>query len=299
MIRRDVGSDWLLIDQADHAIVAGRLAAHVGGRRFARVIARRASILAAVESHDDGWRAHDASPTLDSRGRPLDVFDAPYTVALPAWSASTAAAAESGGPYAGLLVSLHVLALSARAASSGSTFNMADPQVLFAVNQFQHREIERQEALREAVGLPTDIPLTHGLAEPGLSVDDDHLVYAALLLRAMDVVSLAMCCSRPPYDHTGDVRATPTASVKRLSVVRDVGGVLRVRPWPFDVAQLSLSHSLPPSPRTTVRRRSRLQSRVRRRTGGALVRGATGMTEFAWHSEFARRCSVPRPDSWL
>ncbi len=243
MIRRDLGADWLLITQRDHAAVAARLAGHVGGRRFAPLVVQRETVLAAVAGHDDGWASHDdEGPTLDERGRPLDGLAAPRAVALPAWAAS---ADRAAGPYAGLLVSLHALSLSIRAAGPvgpGHThFDLSDAHALFDVNKFQHREIERQEQLRRAVGLPTDVPLQHGIADAGTSGGDDRLAYHFRLLEAMDVLSLCLCCTRPPFGLTGDVLPAVGASPRRLRVERDLGGDLRVSPWPFDVARLELS----------------------------------------------------------
>lgn len=245
MIRRDAGADWLLIHQRDHASVAARLVGHVGNRRFAPVVVQRETVLAAVAGHDDGWEPHDAEPTLDGRGRPLDTFDVPRELALPIWAASAERAAATAGPYAGLLVSLHGLALSIRAAGpvgpGHAKFDLSEARAVFDVNKFQHREIERQEQLRRAVGLPTDVPLLHGVGEPGTSAGDDRLAYHFRLLEAMDVVSLCGCCTRPPFALTGDVLPAVGATPRRLRVERDLGGDLRVSPWPFDVARLELT----------------------------------------------------------
>jgi hypothetical protein len=240
MIRRDVGTDWLLITQADHAAVSARLAAHVGGRRFPPVADHRSSFLAAVAAHDDGWQVFDDAPTLDLQGMPLDVFDAPRSVALPAWSASTEQATVTAGPYAGLLVSLHSLSLSIRAAGPGG-FDLSTARGVFELNQFQHREIERQGHLREALGLPTDIPLQHGLAETGASAGDDRLTYHFRLLQAMDLISLCACCTHPPTARAGEVLPIPAGRPWHLRVGRDGRGVVRVSPWPFDAAHLELS----------------------------------------------------------
>ena len=242
MIRRDAGADWLLITQPDHAAVAARLAGHVGGRRFALPVARRESVLAAVAAHDDGWHDHDDdAPTLDASGRPLDVFDAPRTVALPAWSGSTERATVAAGPYAGLLVSLHSLSLGIRAAGAGhATFDLSDARAVFEVNQFQHREIERQAQLREAVGLPTDVPLHHGLADAGASADDDRLTYHFRLLQAMDLVSLSACCTHVPT-RPAEMLPAPGGRPRWLTIARDGQGAVRVSPWPFDVARIEVS----------------------------------------------------------
>jgi hypothetical protein len=246
MIRRDAGADWLLITQPDHAAVAARLAGHIGGRRFAPLIAQRESVLAAIATHDDGWRAHDDdAPTLDPLGRPLDVFESPRSVSLPAWSASTERATVAAGPYAGLLVSLHSLSLSIRAAGAAgpghASIDLSNARAVFEVNQFQHREIERQGQLREAVGLPTDVPLQHGLAEPGASAGDDRLAYHFRLLQAMDLISLCACCTHPPADRTDDVFPAPGTRPWRLRVGRDNRGAVRVTPWPFDAAMIEVS----------------------------------------------------------
>ena len=243
MIRRDAGGDWSLINQADHAALAATLAGHLGGRRFPGVVAQRSAVISAVASHDDGWITTDELPLLDDRGRPQDVFDVPRPASLSAWAASTERATVAGGSYAGLLVSLHSLALSIRAAGPAgpghTSFTLADARAVFEVNQFQHREIERQEGLRQAVGLPDDVPLTHGIADPGTDPGDDRLAYHFRLLQAMDAVSLALCCTHPPAEV--ELMPAPGAAPRRLRLDRDLRGDLRVSPWPFDVARLELA----------------------------------------------------------
>ena len=54
-------------------------------------------------------------------------------------------------------------------------FDVAKLSERFEVNKFQHREVERQEQLRRQLGLRTDLPLTHGLAEPQASAEDDQV----------------------------------------------------------------------------------------------------------------------------
>ena len=246
MIRRDAGADWLLITQPDHAAVAATLAAHVGGRRFAPLLAQRQSVLSAIAAHDDGWHPHDDdAPTLDDHGRPLDVFEAPRSVALPAWSGSTERATVAAGPYAGLLVSLHGLSLSIHAAGPSTpghtSLKLVGPHAVFDMNKFQHREMERQEQLREAVGLPIDVPLLHGLADAGASPGDDRLTYHFRLLQAMDLLSLCLCCTRPPAAESADVLPAPGGTPRRLRIATGFGGALRVSPWPFDVARIELA----------------------------------------------------------
>src|SRR5207249_3009653 len=97
-----------------------------------------------ISLHDCGWPLHDDQPTLSKDGFPLDVFESPRAIAIQCWTASVERAAARD-PYAGLLVSLHVLNLSvfvSESAASGQSFNMDNPQDRFAMVKFQQREIE-------------------------------------------------------------------------------------------------------------------------------------------------------------
>jgi hypothetical protein len=164
MIRRDVGNEYFLIAQNDHAILAGQLAEHFGNHRFSQPEPRE-SVLTGVRMHDAGWPLHDDEPTLNKQHRPLDVFEVPRSIGLKVWAASADRAAAVD-PYAGLLVSLHSLALSIFATSQSAPgrhepFDASQLSERFEVNKFQHREVERQELLRRQLGLRTDLPLTH------------------------------------------------------------------------------------------------------------------------------------------
>src|SRR5438874_5670453 len=110
MIRRAQGSHFLLITQHDHALIAGELADQFGNDNFASPIPREQTLLG-VSLHDCGWPLHDIEPTLNADGLPLDVFESPRDLAFKVWTASVERAAQKD-PYAGLLVSLHVLSLS-------------------------------------------------------------------------------------------------------------------------------------------------------------------------------------------
>ena len=62
MIVRTSDHVWHLITQPDHAALARRIM-----ERFVPLhdVERRASILLAVEEHDNGWRELDAAPTVN------------------------------------------------------------------------------------------------------------------------------------------------------------------------------------------------------------------------------------------
>jgi hypothetical protein len=202
MIRRREGDSFMLITQHDHALLAARLMAEVGNRTF-HASRRRSELIEATSLHDSGWPMHDDRPTLNGEGYPLDVFESPRSVTFPAWQAGADRAAGVSA-YVGLLVSMHVLSLSALAAGMAQERRAKgafDPSQLtdqFEMNKFQHREIERQEQLRRRLGLRTDLPVHLGLAELNVDPAEDELRADLRWLQAMDLISLALCCTSPP-----------------------------------------------------------------------------------------------------
>lgn len=242
MIRRNAGDDFLLITQTDHAALAGELAARFGNGLFARPLPRQ-QVLNAIRMHDDGWPLHDDEPTLNSKGFPTDLLEMSKAVDLQVWAAS-AERAQAVDPYAGLLVSLHSLSLSIHtSAAPVAKDKQFDPVRLheqFDINKFQHREIERQAQLRQQLGMDTGLPLKHGLAEPHASKDEDRVLFDFRLLQAMDLISLNLCCSHFPQDHTNDVLEEPGGHAVVLKIRRYSETELTVTPWPFDVERIEV-----------------------------------------------------------
>jgi hypothetical protein len=241
MIRRDAGHDFLLISQIDHAAVAAALAKHVGNAKFLKA---SPVAIAATSLHDAGWPLHDDQPSLNERNYPLDVFEVPRAIALKVWAAS-ADRATAIDPYAGLLVSLHSLSLSIYAASLTPTatekFDMRKMHDQFAVNKFQHREVERQEQLRAQLGFNPNLPVKHGLAEAKASVKDDQLRFDFRALQAMDLLSLCLCCTKPPQTESNDVLRNPSASPIKLRISKSLDGTVHADPWPFDIRRIELT----------------------------------------------------------
>src|SRR5206468_2748540 len=155
----------------------GRFAERIGNERFAAPSPYRETV-DGVALHDCGWPSHDEEPTLNHKGLPLHVLETPIRLAVRVWSASARRAAEKND-YTALLVSLHVMALSAIAQTRDPTPHerFRDARELFELNKFQHREAEVQEQLRRRLGLRTDLPLHQGLAKPGIDPDEDLLLF--------------------------------------------------------------------------------------------------------------------------
>jgi hypothetical protein len=250
VIRRQDKDDFLLITQHDHALLAGELAEQFGNAYFAAPEPQESAIRG-VSLHDCGWPTHDDRPTRNADGLPLDVFETPREIALPVWTTSADRAAAKD-PYAGLLVSLHVLSLSVFATTQTSfeheKFDTDNPPDRFAVAKFQHREIERQEDLRAVLGLRTEkVAHHHGSGGTSMSADarqrkEDQLTYNFRMLQAMDAISLAACCTKPPSRQTQDVFPEPGAAPMRLNLARSgpSGNDVIVDPWPFAIDLVTL-----------------------------------------------------------
>jgi len=233
MIRRRHGNDFLLITQHDHALVAGQMAEVFGNQRFASPTPREQAI-EGVKLHDCGWPVHDDEPTLNGQGLPLDVFETPRPIAFAVWTASVERAVAKD-PYAGLLVSLHVLSLSllaTEAARGTARFDMENPQDRFAIIKFQQRELERQEDLRQRLGLRSEKATHKAVAKELRQQSEDQLQFNFAMLQVMDQLSLAACCTEPPVKQSRDLPAAPGGEKVKLAMVREGNDVI-VEPWPF------------------------------------------------------------------
>jgi hypothetical protein len=89
MIVRESGESLLLITQPDHARLARQIMDHwvLDGLPDSP---RRASVLAAVEQHDNGWRELDAAPTLGASGRVDDFISIPADMRRGVWQRGVA-----------------------------------------------------------------------------------------------------------------------------------------------------------------------------------------------------------------
>ncbi len=242
MIRRRAGNDFWLITQHDHALLSGELARHYGNRQFTP-LAPAERVLTGIALHDCGWPLHDDAPTIDANGFPLDVFESTREIAIRVWTASAERTAEKD-PYAGLLVSLHVLSLSAIASHptpNAESFELKLPKQKFELNRFQHGEIERQERLRAQLGLSNDIARRMGLAENPRDPREHLLTYDFRVLQAMDKLSLAICCTVVPNEHVEPLPKRPGTDGISLTARRPGNHTLNVNPWPFDVGQIEVT----------------------------------------------------------
>jgi hypothetical protein len=145
--------------------------------------------------------------------------------------------------YTRLLISLHVLGLSGYAATNPHT----RPEI-FAINQFQQKQIEIQETLRRRLHLPTNLPLRLGLAEKTGNPWEDQLRHNHNILQIADRISLALCCTDVVFPKIENIIPRPGLDPLTLSLSRTTDTTLRVEPWPFNQPHLSFTVPYRPLP---------------------------------------------------
>jgi hypothetical protein len=244
MIRHARGDSFLLIKQHDHALLSGRFAERIGNAMFAPPTPFRETV-DGIALHDCGWPLHDDdAPTLNGKGFPLHVLESPMSLATRVWTESARRAAEKH-PYTGLLVSLHVTALSSYARSQNPIPHerAKNPGEHFLLNKFQQAQFDLQERLRKKLGMRTDLPLHHGLAEAGVDETEDLLIFDYNLLKTMDRISLDLCCSEDLFSQIEDVYPRPGESPVTIKVRHTGEGSMELSPWPF--ASEKLDFELP------------------------------------------------------
>ena len=240
MIRHQHGNEYFLFTQDDHARLSGSLAEQFGNQRFAIPHPRQA-VVDAVAMHDSGWPLHDDDPTLDGSGLPLHVFGTPIPLAVRVWAESVRRA-RAVNLYSGLLVSIHVFALSAVSYQhySDPDQRQQSAKELFELNKFQQLQIETQESIRQTLGLRTDMALQLGLAPRRSGEEEDLLRANYQVLRAMDQVSLAVLCGGRPFSSLEDVSPRPGAEPVDFRVGYPSEWMVTLQPWPFAIERIEM-----------------------------------------------------------
>ena len=169
--QKQSADEWLLIAQADHARLAGEMAASLANRDFP---ALEAEVIQAISVHDDGWKLIDnpAHPNKTSQGRPLSFFEESPKDIFHAWQGSISAAMQIG-PLAGILVSDHFCRIARDFAHAPAT----PPEIAQVLTTFVERENAQQEDLRERQ-----------------SRNADEINALVNTLQFFDLLSLYICC---------------------------------------------------------------------------------------------------------
>lgn len=235
MLRMESETGWWLITHPDHARLAGAFASAWGNEQFRRP-EPRARVLHGISTHDDGWAARDAHPSVTRQGKPsafsielVGKYSAFEEIDIAEYLAVRDRAVRiiaDQDPYAGLLISMHTYSLLTDHADRST---MA-PEGIAALDAFLDRQRAYQRELRSAVAADDSLaPIAR--AERTIL---DHF----RLLQACDNLSLLACVAYASPAHllhplplndgtTAEVRVHPIAPRH-----------FRLSPWPFAEPEL-------------------------------------------------------------
>ena len=236
MLRMESESGWWLITHPDHARLAGAFAAEWGNAQFRRP-EPRARVLYAIASHDDGWTARDARPTITRQGKPsafstelvgkysafeeIDIAD--Y---LAVRDQAVRLIAEQDA-YAGLLVLMHTYNLLSEHADRSTIA----PEGIVLLDAFLDCQRAYRAALLERIADEATLSETEKSEQTVL----EHF----RLLQACDNLSLLSCVAydRPAHLlHPLPLKDGSTSEVQ----VQPVGPRhFRLSPWPFAEPEIS------------------------------------------------------------
>jgi len=237
MIRRELpDGTMLLIPQEDHADVSAQFAAHWGNADFSTPNPYQSVVFATV-FHDSGHREVEAAVPVDVElGTLYGMRDMPAAFKREDANQANVKWVTGRDPYAGLLAAMHRTGLrkrrydTVRSIRGDYASGPATDEPLGRENAFE----DLDEALREHLaGLD-------GAARDGLW-------FNYRLLQVHDLLSLHVCCDG--YENGGlrgatlggvPVAYTGTDEVE-VRITATGAASLRVDPYPFDLAPLTIS----------------------------------------------------------
>jgi hypothetical protein len=217
MIRRPASDDWLLIPQAEHARIAGEIAAAWNVPAFGEIQPRE-PLLYAVAHHDDGWPEWEARPGVHADGRPINFDEMPPVESIAIWRRSIDRCAAHH-PVSGFAVAGHFSALLQRF----NAWKRGPDNVRAAAEAFL-KDCEKQMD-----GWSTSWP-------GGMSTMQAQGDHAVAVLQLFDALSLWLCCQKRMdaakfvFPGTGKVEAAPESEF-----------AFALSPWPLQTPELHLS----------------------------------------------------------
>ena len=166
--------DWWLVTQADHAILAGDLAANISSPLFPKLDPH---VVRAIALHDGGWAQFDSDGYADTiKGRPRSFLEMAPLEFLSAWRDSIYIA-ENASPQGGIVVSGHFSRLAETRLQAASDA----PDDTQRLQSFIANEGERRKRLATI---------------DGCSREDIEILIIDVL-QFCDLLSLYLCCGAP------------------------------------------------------------------------------------------------------
>ncbi|GAA0298333.1 DUF3891 family protein [Halarchaeum salinum] len=241
MIVTESGDRYRFVTQPAHAALSGRFARHWGGDEVVAPTPRVPTVVAA-ETHDQGWSDYDCRPRLDADGDPVDFVAVDGDDWTDFYARGVDVAADID-PYAGLLVSMHAAGL--RRGGYGVRTEILDLSDEEPYASFVDEQETRQDEFAASLDLAErdrdvlDTLHAEGRAPSGAIRSDLWKNY--LLVQALDSLSLSVC--HTARFETTEIGPVPIGGDDTTSIdVTPVGpATLRLDPYPFDIAALSVT----------------------------------------------------------
>jgi hypothetical protein len=236
MLRMQSETGWWLITHPDHARLAGAFATAWGNESFRRPEPRD-RVLFGIATHDDGWAARDAHPSVTRQGKP-SAFSAELVGKYSAFEeidiADYLAVRERAvriiaekDPYSALLIAMHTYNLLSEHADRTTIA----PERWALLDDFLARQQRYQSELMTTIA--ADETLTP--EQKGEQTIRDHF----RLLQACDNLSLLTCVA---FDRPADLlHPLPLNDGGSAEVeVLPLGPrYFRLAPWPFAATKLT------------------------------------------------------------
>ncbi len=235
MLRMESETGYWLIRHPDHARLAGSFAAAWGNERF-RKPEPRARVLRGISTHDDGWAARDAKPSMTRQGKPsafsielVGKYSAFEEIDIADYLAVRDRAVRmiaADDPYAGLLISMHTYNLLTERADRSTIAR----EGLAVLDAFLDRQRGYQRELLKAI--ENDATLSAEMKS------EQTILEHFRLLQACDNLSLLTCVA-----FSGEASLLhPLPLNDGTATAVDVKPVglrhFRLSPWPFAEARL-------------------------------------------------------------
>lgn len=238
MLRMETDSGWWLIRHPDHARLAGAFAEAWGNEQF-RPPEPRARVLVGISTHDDGWIARDAHPTITREGKPsafstdlVGKYSAFEEIDIEDYLAVRERAVRviaEKDPYAGLLILLHTYNLLTDHADRSTIA----PQGLVLLDAFLERQRDYQQSLRTTIA--ADATLSDAEKSPQMILEHFRL------LQACDNLSLLTCVAfSKPADLLHPLPLNDGGAAEIRVLPRGVRQ-FQLCPWPFAEPQLTFA----------------------------------------------------------
>jgi hypothetical protein len=241
MLRMESETGWWLIRHPDHARLAGEFAAAWGNAVFRRP-EPRARVLYGISTHDDGWAARDAHPSITRQGKPsafstelvgkysaFEEIDLEEYLAVRDRAVRTIAEED---PYAGLLIAMHTYNLLTAHADRSTIA----PEGLLLLDAFLARQRDYQDELRAEIAADDSLD--------ALAKSDQMILEHFRLLQACDNLSLLTCVAYGSKAHLLHPLALNDGSTAEVQVIPLAARHFRLSPWPFSERELRFEFSV-------------------------------------------------------